>query len=205
MRFEDTIQTYTLDQLYDSSRNINRLEHPARARTIDALIQQKEREIFESAHGKYSYKNTHLLTMALTHLLLSLAGAYLMLTRWPFSTNELAIALWGMIAVIATKSVVSLISHARLIRVYRYIELTDDAITLPEKRNSSRKIRIPVAEIFDLYLKPATILEPGQTLHICWRGGADGTIWSNSISTEDFRSICIFLKTKLGMASITTI
>ena len=188
---------YTLKELHESARSIDREKFPERAARIDALIQTKEGHLPSSVAGRYYYKKNYL----------NLVNGYLLvcfvvvILYFLFNgSNPVASLRFLEYTFLVCSAVLLLFAAYRFFKAYvkldgrkRFIQIGSRTVLMPEHSNSVKYVEFPVSEINEVYYRVIRRTGIVGGLVIIYDYDKSATISIEYLSVRDFESVCTLL------------
>ncbi len=186
---------YSLDELYDSARNIDREKYPDLAVYIDSLIEEKESQLPNAELNRY-YCNKNYINL-LNGVLIICICVYILysIDLGSLSDSEFRIAY----IVLIFSSVIACIyfafkyieAYIKLFGVERFIEIENGILSMPKNSFSLEYVDIPISSISKLNYRSfrgAFGVPAGLVITHGQKEKASFAIWD--MAKNDFYTLC---------------
>jgi len=209
MKSEIDFESYSLEELYESARLIDREKFPERAAHIDKLILDKKRNLPKPPPNRFYYGRNKLnLFSGILHLCLSAIPVYLLYNRnalnfeFDFPQYVLTLVLGVCFAFFAIKY---LMLYVKLHGVERFIQLKDGVLSMPEHSHSCKQVDIRISDINELYYRSVrSSFGVVSMVEIAYGHGNVASITAKYLNKREFDAICEQLRTMLNLDKIKT-
>ncbi len=215
MKSEIDFESYTLEDLYDSARHIDRERFSERAAYIDRLIVEKENSLPTTvslpttASGRYPCNRNYLNLLNGCLLLCLTALMMYWLYFWDAWDSKFEILHYVFVFGAA---ICFFFSAFKCIRVYlkldgveRFIEINNGVLSMPRNSFSLKQVDIPINDIHELYYRSIRrSFGAVSSLEIIYGNGKTASIAVAYLSKHDFDAVCDQLKGMLNLGKIKT-
>ena len=206
MKKEVDFSKYSLEELYESAKSIDRDKYPERTKIIDALIREKQSHLPERIPGRFYYTKNYLnlinvyLFLSVVVLILyslytgSVPATPIPLLEYGFYASSITLLLAGAYKYL--KSYVKLYEHKR------FIQIDENTVVMPEHSNSLKYVEFSVSEINDLYYRLERRAGVVTDLIIIYDYDKNASVTTGYLPEQDFDAVCVLLKKAADLAEI---